>query len=263
MTALVRIGATRDLCTQPLYRTLSSSSGSPGELLFETPAVHIDALMSNERTAAVVAPVDYAQNSSDMVIYPKIGVASSGASGLVRLYLRKHLAHITTLAVGAVTATDVVLARIVLAEKYDAEPSIVPVAGTVDEMLAKADVALVSGDALFSVKTDAPFIDLVDEWFDITELPFVHALCIGRSGTYSADLAKALEVSQDAGRLSIAAIAEEQSVQRNIPVPALKDFLTHFSYGFGDLEKLSLEEFFRMAFYHGMLGDIPEITFPE
>jgi chorismate dehydratase len=258
-----QVGAIRELYTQPLYRTIKGSSAFPGELLFDTPAVHIDALMSNERTAAFVAPVDYAQNSSDMVIYPDLGVSSSGYSNVARLYLRKNLALIKTLAVGTVSATDVVLTRIVLGEKYDSEPAIVPVIGSVDEMLAKADCALVTGDSLLTLQSDHPFIDVVDEWSDITELPFVHTVCIGRTDAYSKELNAVLTASQTAGRDSLESVANSIAAETNHSADLIQNYLSHFSYGFDELSKLSLEEFFRMAFYYGMLGDIPEINIAE
>ncbi len=262
-TAGWRVGAICELYTQPLYRTIKGSSDFPGELLFDTTAVHIDALMSSERTAAFVAPVDYAQNSSDMIIYPNLGVSSSGYSNVARLYLRKNLALIKTLAVGTVTATDVVLTRIVLGEKYDSEPAIVPVFGSVDEMLAKADCALVSGDPLLTLQNDHPYIDIVDEWSDITELPFVHAMCIGRTDTFSKDLNTLLTASQDGGRNSLESVANGLAADLNLSADLIQNYLSHFSYGFDELSKLSLEEFFRMAFYYGMLGDIPEINIAE
>ncbi len=263
MSSAVRLGAIRELYTQPLYRSIKGSPGFSGELLFDTPAVHIDALMSNERTAAFVAPVDYAQNSSDMVIYPGLGVSSSGYSNVARLYLRKNLAVIKTLAVGTVTATDVVLTRIVLGEKYDSEPAIVPVVGTVDEMLTKADCALVTGDSLLTLQNDHPYIDIVDEWSDITELPFVHTMCIGRTDTFSKDLSTVLMSSQEEGRNSLGSIANGLAAEMNLSADLIQNYLSHFSYGFDELSKLSLEEFFRMAFYYGMLGDIPEINIAE
>ncbi len=263
MSSIVRLGAIRELYTQPLYRTIKGSSGFPGELLFDTPAVHIDALMSNERTAAFVAPVDYAQNSSDMIIYPGLGVSSSGYSNVARLYLRKNLALIKTLAVGTVSATDVVLTRIVLGEKYDSEPAIVPVIGSVDEMLAKADCALVTGDALLTMQSEHPFIDVVDEWSDITELPFVHTMCIGRTDTFSKELSAQLTASQEAGRNSLESVANSIAAETNQSADLIQNYLSHFAYGFDELSKVSLEEFFRMAFYYGMLGDIPEINIAE
>ncbi|HAP35894.1 MAG TPA: hypothetical protein DCQ28_08130 [Bacteroidetes bacterium] len=260
MSSPIRIGGLRDLYTQPLYRTIKGSPDSPGELLFDIPSVHFDAIMSNEIDAAFTTPVDYAQNSSGMILYPNIGVSSTGYSNVARLYLRKNLQFITSLAVGLVSTTDVALTRIILGEKYDSEPKIVPILGSVDDMLAKADCALVTGETLLTLQSEFPFIDIVDEWSDITELPFVHSFCIARTEKYSKDIHAILHSSMDAGRNSIGSIANEIAAETNRSSDLIQNYLSHFSYGFDELSKASLDEFFRMAFYYGMLADIPEIS---
>jgi len=261
MSSSIRIGGLRDLYTQPLYRTIKGSALA--ELLFDTPSVHFDSIMSNEMDAAFTTPVDYALNSSGMILYPNIGVSSSGYSNAARLYLRKNLQLIKTLAVGIVSTTDVALTRIVLGEKYDSEPAIVPVLGPIDEMLAKADCALVTGETLLTLQHDAPFIDIVDEWSDITELPFVHSFCVARSDKFSKEVQSLLLASADVGRESIGSIANEIAAETNRSSDLIQNYLSHFSYGFDELSKTSLEEFFRMAFYYGMLGDVPDITIAE
>lgn len=261
MSERFRIGTLRDLHTQPLYRTITSSPVFTGELVLDTPAAHIDRMMAKECDAAFAAPMDYALNSSDLVIVPGIGVSSAGFSGVARLYLRGTLDAIRTMAVGTVSATDVVLARVVLGEKYDSAPAVVPFSGTVEAMLDKADCALVTGDALFGLTSRQPFLDLVDEWSDITELPFVHTIAVMRDEAYSAPLAELLSASQQAGRLELDAVAESLAAERSIPRSDLREFLSRFSYTFDDASRESLETFFQMAFFHGMAGDVADIRF--
>ncbi len=261
MSSKIRIGGQRDLFAQPLYRTIKGSASA--ELLIDTPSVHFDAIMSNEMDAAFTTPVDYAQNSSGMILYPNVGVSSSGYSNVARLYLRKNLQQITSLAVGNVSTTDVALTRIILGEKYDSEPTIIPVLGSVDEMLVKADCALVTGETLLTLQSEIPFIDIVDEWSDITELPFVHSFCIARSEKFSKEIQTILQTSIEAGRNSIGSIANEIAAETNRSSDLIQNYLSHFSYGFDELSKASLDEFFRMAFFYGMLADIPEITIAE
>jgi chorismate dehydratase len=255
-----RVGALRDLYTHPLYRSLKSSPALSGELLFDTAAAHIDRILSNECDAAFVAPMEYAVNSSDLVIVPHVGVAASGFSDTIRLYLRDDVKAIRTMAVGTVTTTDVVLARLILGEKYDSVPAILPMAGTVEAMLAKADCALLSGDPLQSVSSPRPFIDLVDEWTDITELPFVHTLCVAKNGSLPKGLSDLLISSVQAGRIELTSVAEDLAASRALSGEYIAQFLSRFSYGFDDISRQSLEAFMEMAFLHGILPDVPEIN---
>lgn len=259
--AVWRVGTLHDLNSQPLYRTLKGSASA--ELLFDAPAVNIDRLMSKESDAAFVRPMDYAINSSDLIIYPGVGVSASGFTGSVRLYLRGELHDIKTMAVGSVTTTDVVLTRIVLGEKYDSAPSIVPVVGTVDEMLAKADCALVVGDADHALQTKQPFIDMIDEWSDITELPFVHSFCVGRSESFNKELSDLLIVSQESGKNELRAIADQLSHEYHQSPDSIYDFLSQFTYGFDEQSRESLETFLQMAYFHGLMGDVPDIVMGE
>ena len=203
--------------------------------------------------------MDYAINSSDLEILPGVGVLSGGFSNTIRLYFRNELKTIRSMAVGPVTTTDVVLSRIILSEKYDSAPVIVPVAGTVDEMLAKADCALVSGDALHQIEADHPFLDVVDEWTDITDLPFVHTLCVARSGSTKKGLGDFLIASAQAGRLELQGVADDLSRDYAFSSEYLLEYLSHFSYEFDDVAKTSLEAFLQMAFLLGMIGDVPDI----
>lgn len=256
-----RVGAIRNLHAQPLFQTLLSSPDTQGELLFDTAASHIERLMSKEMDAAFISPLDYAVNSSDLIILPGIGVSSSGFSSLARLYFKGELLSIESMAVGIVSAFDVVLARLVLGEKYDAAPAIVPHPGAIDDMLRKADSALVTGDDLLTVDSDKPFIDLADEWSDMTELPVVHTLCVMRNESYNKVLHDHLLDAQQRGRLSLEQIAGDLAGQKDLPAEKVYSLLSSLSYGLDDQSRQSLEEFYRMAFYFGILGDVPELRF--
>ncbi len=256
-----KVGASRELLTRPLYHTLNRSSGFPGELFFDTPQAHIEQMMGKALDAAFVAPIDLAQNSSDMILYPEIGAVSSGESGAARLYMRSDLQKIESVAVGNESTTTIVLSRIILGEKYESEPSIVPMLGTIEQMLAKADCALVSDRHLVGVTSKLPYIDIVDEWEDLTDLPFVHSVCIARSESFSPELHSLLMASQRSGSAALGAVAQELVKETSNSAEELEQYLSNFSYGLDDPARQSLEEFFRMAFYYGILGDVPEITF--
>jgi len=259
----LRIGALRDIYHQPLYHTLKSSPDMSGELFFDTAPAHIERLMSNELHAAFINPIDFALNSSDLIISPNVCAASSGMSSVVRLYLRKNLHGISSLAVNVTSAAEVVLARIVLAEKYDSAPVIVPIIGDIGTMLNSAEAALVVGDEVLRARWDGPFLDIIDEWNDVTELPFVHTLCVSRAGQFNPDLEALLTGSREQGIQQLTTVALNAAPQVGSSADDLIDYFSHFTYSITDELRTSLEEFFRMAFYHGMLGDIPEINIAE
>ena len=108
--------------------------------------------------AAFVSPVEYARESSEYRILPSVAVSSRAG---VALYVRKGLRDIRTLAADPSFVSEIVLARIVLAEEFERIPAIVPVIGSLDQMLARADSALIAGDALLvASRANSDNIDL-------------------------------------------------------------------------------------------------------
>lgn len=84
-------------------------------------------LRNNSIHAALLSPTDYARDYAMYRIVPHAGVASKGESGTILLSFTKGLKSIQTVAVDPSSASEIVLCRIVLAEKYNISPSFVPV----------------------------------------------------------------------------------------------------------------------------------------
>ena len=106
---------------------------------------------------------------------------------------------------------------------------------------------------------EGPTLDLVDEWTDITDLPFIHLLCAARKEKYKKEIGSLLLSSQEKGVASLPAIAAQQSKELSLPVDAMEQQLERYAYGFDDEAREALGEFFRYAFYLGILPDVPEI----
>lgn len=260
MSEKYRIGVLRGLLYQPMNEFLQRSPEISGELLFGAASAHIEGLLSKTLDAAFVNPIDYAQHSSDLFIYPLAPLSSEAMSGVLRIYFREELKRISTLAIHVTSASEVVLARIVLGEKYDTAPAIVPIAGNLDMMLQKADAALLIDEQVFTETSHHSYIDLVDDWTDITDLPYVHALCVGRNEGHIEGIQTALTALEKNVGLSRAPLAKTLSEINSHFENQYAEYFSHFSYQFSDQILQSLEEYYRLAFYHGMLSDIPEIN---
>ncbi|CUS93990.1 MqnA/MqnD/SBP family protein, partial [Candidatus Kryptonium thompsonii] len=109
----------------------------------------------------------YAKYSVKYRIVPSICIASHGAVNSIRLYFRKDLKDIKTVATDISSMTSVILARIILSEKYSVNPKFIAMNPDLAVMLSKADAALLIGDhALFEESGYESYIDLGDEWDD-------------------------------------------------------------------------------------------------
>ncbi len=255
----IRINAVPDLYCRPIVFGLQQESPAFAGLLFDTAGINTERLLNDECEAAFIGPVEYARNSSDFSLYPSVGVSSRGESRTSILCVNTNIRKISSVAVGVVSSSDIILAKIILSEKFEQEISIVPVIGSVEQMLMKADAALLAGNTVLTSAWNGPKLDLVDEWSDMTDLPFIHLLCAARKEKYKKEIASLLYSSQDKGMSSLPVIASQQEKELAIPSEVLEQQLEHYLYGFDDEAREALGEFFRYAFYLGILPDVPEI----
>jgi predicted solute-binding protein len=136
------------------------------------------------------------------------------------------------------------LTSIVLSEKFSIKPKLIPFIGDITNAFQKVDALLVVGDETIKLKENKNKIDLVDEWNDITELPFVHGIWVARENNLNEEERETL-IS-----------AGNDIVMKNVP-----DNYKNVSYQLDEFAVEALTEFFRMAYYHGILKDIPDVKF--
>jgi predicted solute-binding protein len=104
-------------------------------------------------------------------------------------------------------------------------------------------------------------LDLVEEWNDLTGLPYVHGFWVGREEELSKAEAQALFAAKNSGVLLKSQIAQSVAQQQNLSLSELTSYLSLFSYDFSEKEEESLTEFIHYAYFHGVIGDVPEILF--
>jgi predicted solute-binding protein len=256
---LFRIGALKEFYCAPLTHSLEKSPAVAG-LFIDAPSILIDKLMSREIDAAVVTPIDYARMSSDLKLFPEIGIASIIESNTVVLCVNRNIRELKTVAVGSATATDVVLARVILKEQFKSDVSFVPAVGSVDELLTKADAALLCGDAVMTSTWDGPTIDLIEEWTEMTGLPFVHAVCaVLADGSDRTALEALLTEAQRTGREDRTETVASVASAMKLPLETIENLFALKQYALVPTQRQPLDEFFRLAYFHGVLQDVPEI----
>ncbi len=257
-----RLGVPADLCWSPLLVHLAE------ENLFDrqagVPAHHALQLRAQELDAALLTPVDYARDSSALVILPGVGVSSRDATSSIILIFRDALHTVATVAIDPSSASEIVLTKILLAEQFDLEPRFVPAVGSIQERLARADAALVVGDLALNLGSRySNRIDLVEAWTDMTDLPYVHGIWCATDGALDADHAQALRRAGRRGAASLDALAGNH-VGPGFPglsAPDLSAYLHAFSYTLTGEDLDGFAEFLRYSFYHGVVPDVAELRF--
>lgn len=213
---------------------------------------------------AFLSPLDYARHGGIYQIVPGLSCSSSEPTGTIRLFVNPKK-NISTLAVDIRVTSEIILARIVLAEKFPNLPSetkkltIVPMMPDPEAMLAKADAALIVNLDPSSVPPGFFSLDLVEEWNDLTGLPYVHGMWVVREEHFTDDEVRRLLEAKEEGLKALAGLT--LPAMPDMSAEELGHYLKGFSYEMGEQQIGSLEEFFRYAFYHGVLGDVPELNF--
>ena len=243
MTPTRRLGISNHPYCSPLIRGLETDRSF--EIEIDVTAQNAKKLRERKLHAAFLSPIDYARDASEYRVIPEAGIASRQGDTSIALHFRSGIHDVATLAVDPSSASEIVLAKIILAEEFDIEPVLAPVSGSLDAMLQKADAALLSGVRDLAVGSgQRVMLDLVEAWTELTGLPYVHGVWVGRDRDLDAEH---IEVIQKLHR-DIDAIPATSP-----PSPA--------AYQLQEEDEEGFREFLRYAFYHGVLPDVPELHY--
>lgn len=261
MASIKRLGISPHLYCRPLVQGLERDAAL--KINVDGTTQNAIRLRERELDAAFLSPIDYARESSDYLIVPNVAVASDTADGSITLHFREGLHNITTLGIDPSSISEIILARIILAEQFNIQPQLVPVSGSLHENLQRADAVLLVGDASFRQTTaHKDRVDLVEEWLDLTDLPYVHGFWCGREQSLGKEDVAKLQEAAEQGRSSLHAVAVEW-VKNNagIELDAVETFLEGVTFDFSGEVKGGLQELIRYAYYHGILPDVAETNF--
>ena len=251
------LGVPPQLFTRPLTEALRAN---PAFQLADDSRPNIaKQLHEQSLSAALISPLDYAKESSDYRVVANVAAVSHEGNGSIVIRFREGVKEIRTLAVDPAFASEIVVAKIILAEQFDLEPTFLPMIASADVMLQKADAALLAGDAAFRERgTSQNVIDLGEEWYEMTGLPLVHAIWCGREGDLTREEVQHVQDAAIKGQAGIHDILRQYEPETR---EVAREYLQSFSYTMNDDAKSGLAEFMKFLFYHGILPDVADLNF--
>ena len=231
------------------------ASEMPGELL-----------LSGAADVVMTPALDYGQHLGvvDYALVPTVGIMTTGFAGLTKVAFNRGLKGISSRAVRNPESSEALLARILFSEKHDIDLKLVPLPDvpSPEQMLERADGALLVGDeASIGVGTRLSAFDLSDEWEDLTDSPLPHMVMWGRVGEVTHEMIDELMAARDEAGLMLATAATAHPSGADATA-IYEHYLRgdiRFTIGLDDLD--SLDTFYRYAFYHTAITDIPSIKF--
>jgi len=223
-----RVCAVSYLNTTPLvWGMLHGPQRGLFDLEFQVPSACADRMASGAADIGIVPSFELTRQ--DLEILPGAGIACRGPVRSILLVSSCAAGKIATLAADTSSRTSVQLARVILEERYGAEPELIPMAPDLESMLRAADAALIIGDPALRIEaTRLPYhvYDLGAEWVDLTGLPMVFAVWAGRKGVATAEVVEAFQESCRYGRGHLEEIIVSESARREFPQALVRDYLT-------------------------------------
>lgn len=265
--SIIRVAAVKYLNSLPLVHGLDERQDL-FTLQYDVPAKCAALLHGGEIDLGLIPSIEYLQRPNYRIV-PGIAVGSNGPVASVALFSKRPATAIRSIAVDSSSRTSIALLRILCAQWFDIDPTLVKMRPDLEPMLKRCDAALLIGDrALFVDHESAGLekIDLGEEWTTMTGMPFVWAFWAGRTGAVGPAHVEALQAARDSGvaaRDEIAAgfVAPDDDEERLEAVRAyLRD---NIECTLDERRRASLKKFYETARDLGVVPATQPLRFYE
>lgn len=199
------------------------------DLSFAVPSACADQLAAGQADIGIVPVIEMARQGLDY--FRETGITCRGPVRSILLTSKVPFHKIKTLATDSGSRTSVMLARLILAEKYGVEPELISMPPRLEPMLQVADAALIIGDAALHLEPSGlPFatLDLGQEWTELTKLPFVFAVWSGRKDVMRPQYAKALVESCRYGQAQTEEIVKKEAPARGLSEALVREYFKRY-----------------------------------
>jgi chorismate dehydratase len=242
----VRIGSVPYLNAKPLIAWFQTPEGerSGVEVVYDVPSRLARMVEAGEVGCAMVSSVELFRHA-DWKAVPGIAIASTGKVLSVRLFSKVPVDRIRSLALDTSSLTSSALVRVLFARRWQANPCFIPAAPNLEEMLRQADAALLIGDKGMMACSEGLFVvDLGEEWYRWTGLPFVWALWLGRAENITPPLVDCLHRAKAWGLEHLDTIVQQEATRLNIDESLVRHYLCDImQYAMTDAHEQALNRF--------------------
>jgi len=179
-----RVGHIQFLNCLPIYWGLMRSGALIDvDLQKDSPDRLSAALVAGDLDIGPISLVEYLRNASELLLLPDLAVGSDGPVLSVNVVSTRPLPDLdgAKVALGSTSRTGVLLAQMLLADRYGAHPEYFTCPPDLTQMLLEADAGVLIGDVALRALYEAPrrgleVTDLGQAWREWTGLPMVFAV---------------------------------------------------------------------------------------
>lgn len=266
MAKVCRVGAVEFLNTRPLVWGLEASP-VPCRVSYGVPSALADGLASGEFDVALIPVAAYLEGIGGHIL-PGVSIASHGAAGTIKLFARRPLGEVETLALDRGSRSSARLARAALSVLHGVRPRCVEVEPDLDRMLVDADAAVVIGRADLLTGACPPqatlVVDLGELWRSWQNLPLVLAVWVFREGWSSPEVVRVLQEARDRGLAEVEQLARIESERFSIDAQTIAHYLSEtLDLSLGPEHIASIERYRDLLASEGLLAERRELSFAE
>jgi chorismate dehydratase len=266
-----RVGHIQFLNCLPIYWGLMRSGALLDvDLRKDTPDRLNAALVAGDLDIGPISLVEYLRHADELLLLPNLAVGSDGPVLSVNLVSTRPLAELDgrPVALGSTSRTGVLLAQMLLADKYGAEPEYYRCPPDLGQMLMEADAGVLIGDPALRALYEAPALgvevtDLALAWKEWTGLPMVFAVWAARKDFAAAnpgqvkDVHEAFQRSVELCLGELDAVAEAAARWEPFDAATLAAYFRALDFSLGARQIEGVREFARRAAARGEVPPLP------
>jgi chorismate dehydratase len=266
-----RVGHIQFLNCLPIYWGLMRSGALLDvDLHKDTPERLSAALVAGDLDIGPITLVEYLRHADELLLLPDLAVGSDGPVLSVNLVSTRPLDELDArpVALGSTSRTGVLLAQMLLSEKYGVKPEYFRCPPDLSQMLMEADAGVLIGDPALRAMYEAPgrglqVIDLAEAWRDWTGLPMVFAVWAVRKDFAAAhpgrvkDVHEAFQRSRDLALQELDEVAEAGARWEPFDAATLANYFRVLDFSLGERQVAGLREFARRAAERGEVPALP------
>jgi chorismate dehydratase len=261
------------------------------DLSFAVPSQCAEDLRAGRADVGIIPSIEY-QRMEDVVALPGIAIASKQEVRSLLVVSKVPIEMAATFALDTNSRSTVGLARILSRRHWNIDPEFIDMPPDPDQMLARADAALVIGDPALRLrlKVDALMAktpsgedccccggedeqpvkgvetlfvyDMAQQWREMAGLPAVLAIWVARRGVITPEMAADFQASREYGLAHIGDIAEGAALKLELPPRELERYLTeNIDFSLDDENLAGLRRYYEECARAGLIPRARDLEF--
>ncbi|MDF2692727.1 MAG: Menaquinone via futalosine step 3, partial [Labilithrix sp.] len=219
------------------------------------PPSELARVLAEDEADVGLLPVAAAATMGELRLLRNMAIGARGKVRSVAIVAERPIHELESIALDLSSRTSVVLGRLLLARRKLAPKLFGARPDTAIAAIGDRTGALVIGDPALDLEHRYPYrLDLAQDWFEWTGLPFVFAAWFARSDAVSREQEDLFRVAKQKGLARTDQIAAEHAARSGLAEESLRSYLTEsIRYDLGDEELAGLQRFWSEGARAGLL----------